>query len=65
VVANEAIDGGLLKVKYGQPFRETWEENWRPYLPSDAVNVLTAGSGSGLRVVRARWRRRSRSWARW
>jgi hypothetical protein len=45
VVANEAIDGGLLKVKYGQPFRETWEENWRPYLPSDAVNVLTAGLG--------------------
>jgi len=45
VVANEAIDGGLLKIKYGQPFRETWEENWRPYLPSDAVNVLTAGLG--------------------
>ena len=45
VVANEAIDGGLLRVKYGQPFRETWEENWRPYLPSDAVNVLTAGLG--------------------
>ena len=45
VVANEAIDGGLLKIKYGQPFRETWEENWRPYLPSDAVNVLTVGLG--------------------
>jgi hypothetical protein len=45
VVANEVIDGGLLRVKYGQPFRETWEENWRPYLPSDAVNVLTVGLG--------------------
>ncbi len=45
VVANEAIDGGLLKVKYGQPFRQTWEENWRPYLPADAVNVLTVGIG--------------------
>ena len=45
VVANEAIDGGLLKIKYGQPFRKTWEENWRPYLPSDAINVLTVGLG--------------------
>ena len=45
VVANEAIDGGLLRVKYGQSLRETWEENWRPYLISDAANVLTAGLG--------------------
>ena len=45
VVANEAIDGGLLRVKHGQSFRETWEENWRPYLLSDVANVLTAGLG--------------------
>ena len=45
VIANEAIGGGLVRVKYGQPFRETWEENWRPYLPSDAINVLTVGLG--------------------
>lgn len=45
VVANETIDGGLLRVKHGQSFRETWEENWRPYLLSDAANVLTAGLG--------------------
>ena len=45
VIANEATGAGLLKVKYGQPFGEAWEENWRPYLPSDAVNVLTVGLG--------------------
>jgi hypothetical protein len=45
VISNEVIGGGLVRVKYGQPFRETWEENWRPYLPSDAVNVLTVGLG--------------------
>lgn len=45
VVANEAIDGGLLKVKRSRSFRQTWEENWQPYLLSDAANVLTAGLG--------------------
>lgn len=45
VVSNEVIEGGLLRVKHGQSFRETWEENWRPYLLSDAANVLTAGLG--------------------
>lgn len=45
VIANEAIGSGLLKVKYGRSFRETWEGDWRPYLPSDAVNVLTVGLG--------------------
>lgn len=45
VAANEAVNGGLLKVKYGRGFGETWEEIWRPYLASDAVNVLTAGLG--------------------
>ena len=45
VAANEVADGGLLKVKYGQPLARSWEENWRPYLLSDAVNVATAGLG--------------------
>ncbi len=45
VAANEIVDWGLLKVKYGQPLARSWEENWRPYLLSDAVNVATAGLG--------------------
>ena len=45
VAANEIINGGLLKVKYGQGFAEVWEQIWRPYLASDAVNILTASLG--------------------
>ena len=45
VAANEAVNGGLLRVKYGQRFGDIWEEIWQPYLASDAVNVLTAGLG--------------------
>ena len=45
VAANEVVDWGLLKVKYAQPLGRSWEENWRPYLLSDAVNVATAGLG--------------------
>lgn len=45
VVTNEVISGVLLKVKYGQPFSETWKEVTQPYLVSDAIVVLTAGLG--------------------
>ncbi len=51
ILTNEAIDSGLLKVKYGQSFSETWEENWQPYLLSDAINVLTAGVGALVLVA--------------
>ncbi len=45
LVANEAINSLLMKVKYDQSFYETWKESWQPYLFSDLVNVLTAGLG--------------------
>lgn len=45
LVANEAINSLLMKVKYDQSFYETWRESWQPYLFSDFVNVLTAGLG--------------------
>ncbi len=45
LVANEVINDILLKIKYNQPFRETWREVAQPYLISDAINVLTAGIG--------------------
>lgn len=43
IVANEAFDAGLLRVKRGQPLGETWEELVVPYLPSYAVVVVTSG----------------------
>jgi hypothetical protein len=43
VAANEVINGGLLKIKYGRSVRETWEEIVQPYLLSNSINVLTAG----------------------
>jgi len=45
LVANEAINSLLMKIKYDQSFYETWKESWQPYLFSDFVNVLTAGLG--------------------
>jgi HD-GYP domain-containing protein (c-di-GMP phosphodiesterase class II) len=45
LVANEAINSLLMKVKYDQSLYETWRESWQPYLVSDIVNVLTAGLG--------------------
>lgn len=45
LVANEAINSVLMKVKYDQSFHETWKESWQPYLFSDFVNVITAGLG--------------------
>jgi hypothetical protein len=43
VAANEAFDAGLLRVKRGRPFGETWEELVAPYLPSYAVVVVASG----------------------
>ena len=44
-LANKMFDATLLKIKYGQTFGRTWEVLFRPYLHSDAINVLTAGLG--------------------
>lgn len=49
--SNGVIDGVLLKVKYGQSFRQTWEEVWQPYLLSDVVKVLTVCVGVLALVV--------------
>ena len=40
---NKTIMVVLLKIKYGRRIYETWKEDFEPYLPSDAVNLLTAG----------------------
>src|SRR3712207_6574154 len=45
LVANKIASAVLLKIKYDQGFRKTWNELMEPYLFSDAVNVLTAGLG--------------------
>jgi hypothetical protein len=45
LLANYAIDGGLVRIKYRQRFGETWKEVIEPYLLSDALDVLTAGLG--------------------
>src|SRR5215210_1609775 len=45
LAANKAIVLALLEIKYGQGFYETWRENAAPYLPADAINLLTAGTG--------------------
>ena len=45
MVASDVISAALLKVKYNQPFHETWRETIQPYLLSEALNVLTAGLG--------------------
>ncbi|MDQ3791953.1 MAG: HD domain-containing protein, partial [Actinomycetota bacterium] len=42
---SEASNSILLRVKYDQPFHESWREMTQPYLLSSAVNVLTAGLG--------------------
>lgn len=43
--ASELVNVVLFRVKYGQPFRETWQEITQPYLLSGAVNAMTAGLG--------------------
>jgi HD-GYP domain-containing protein (c-di-GMP phosphodiesterase class II) len=43
---SNVLESILVKVKFGQPFHETWEESFQPYLLSDAVSVLTAGAAA-------------------
>ena len=45
LAASEVVNLVLFRVKYDQPFRETWQAITQPYLPSSAVNILTAGLG--------------------
>ncbi len=40
---NHLVNAGLLKVKHGQGFGESWSELVVPYLLPDGVAVLTAG----------------------
>jgi HD-GYP domain-containing protein (c-di-GMP phosphodiesterase class II) len=51
VVASEVVASGLFKVKYNQPFHETWKEMVQPYLFAETLNVLTAGLGVVALVV--------------
>ena len=50
-LASEVIAGALLKVKYDQSFRETWQDMVQPYLIPEALNVVTAGLGVVAFVV--------------
>ena len=43
---NIALNAGLLKVKYGQRFEESWKEFIEPYLLPHAMAVLTVGLGT-------------------
>jgi HD-GYP domain-containing protein (c-di-GMP phosphodiesterase class II) len=43
--ASELVNHVLLKVKYDQSFRESWQAITLPYLFTSAVNVTTAGLG--------------------
>jgi HD domain len=45
VSVNVAVSAGLLKVKYGQKFEESWKEFVEPYLLPHAIAVLTVGLG--------------------
>jgi hypothetical protein len=45
VLVGHAAHVCLLRIKYGRTFGTTWREDLEPYLPSDAVSVLTAGLG--------------------
>jgi HD-GYP domain-containing protein (c-di-GMP phosphodiesterase class II) len=42
---NCALSMGILKVKYGQRFEETWKELVQPYLLPHAISVLTVSVG--------------------
>jgi HD domain len=42
---NVALTSGVLKVKYGQSFEESWKEFVEPYLLPHAIAVLTVGLG--------------------
>jgi HD-GYP domain-containing protein (c-di-GMP phosphodiesterase class II) len=45
LAANHAMHAGLLKVKYSEHLSDTFENHIQPYLPSDALSVLTTGIG--------------------
>jgi hypothetical protein len=51
LAANRLVAAILLKIKYGQGLHETWTEDTQPYVLSDALNILTAGSGALALVV--------------
>jgi hypothetical protein len=42
---NNALNAGVLKVKYGQGFEESWKEFVEPYLLPHAIAILTVGLG--------------------
>ncbi len=44
--ANKVIVLILHKVKNDRRFYDTWKEDVGPYLPSDVINILTAGMGA-------------------
>ncbi len=46
VSANKIVVIILHKTKNNRAFHETWKEDIGPYLPSDVVNMLTAGLGA-------------------
>jgi len=50
-IANKAVVLVLLKVKRGQAIYKTWKDDFEPYLPSDAVSILTAVLGVLALVV--------------
>jgi len=43
IAANKLLYSVLMKIKYDQSLHETWEENFQPYLLSNAVDLVTAG----------------------
>jgi hypothetical protein len=42
---NVTVNAGVLKVKYGQGFEESWKEFIEPYLLPHAIAILTVGLG--------------------
>ena len=45
LAVNQALNMGLMKVKYRQRLEETWNELVQPYLLAHAISVLTVGVG--------------------
>jgi hypothetical protein len=43
---NIALNAGVLKIKYGQRFEESWKELIEPYLLPHAIAILTVGLGT-------------------
>jgi HD-GYP domain-containing protein (c-di-GMP phosphodiesterase class II) len=46
IATNKALETALVKIKFDQSLRETWDDMIQPYLFSDAISVLTAGAGA-------------------